>query len=129
MNYWKDRVHTTQGPQEVKYAPVSFVVPVDHVDAVHSLMAPQDELVTASEEATKPWTFVIKSGDVFPVQIIASIHATLDESEFDSMMFPIVYRGHVIEERRMFRTKEDCFNVQKSSIPIFNLNPPVTDTA
>ena len=129
MNYWKDRVHATQDPQDVKYSPVSFVVPVDHVDAVHSLMAPQDELVTAPEEATKPWTFVIKAGDVFPVQIIASIHSTLEASEFDAMMFPIVYRGYVVEERRMFRTKEDCFNVQRSSLPIFNLNPPTTDTA
>lgn len=128
MNYWKDRVFTTQGPKDVKYAPVSFVVPPEHVDSVHSLMAPNDEMVTNPEEASKPWTFVIKSGDVFPAQIIASIHSTLEASDFEAMLFPIVYRGYVVEERRMFQTKNDYFNIQRSSMPIFNLNPPNVDT-
>lgn len=129
MNYWKDRVFTTQGPADVKYEPVSFVVPPEHVDAMHSLLAPDDEMVTKPEEATKPWTFVVKPGDVFPVQIIASIHSTLEATEFDAMMFPVVYRGHAVEERRMFRTNEDCFNIQRASMPIFNLNPPNVDAS
>lgn len=129
MNYWKDRVFTTQGPTDVKYAPVSFVVPPEHVDAMHSLMAPRDEMVTCPEDATKQWTFVIKAGDVFPAQIIASIHSTLEASDFEAMIFPVVYRGHVVEERRMFQTQNDYFNIQRASMPIFNLNPPDANTA
>ena len=130
VQYWIDRVRIFGGDEHPNVTPVSFVVPPEHVDALHSLAAPEDELVTDISEATKDWTFVIKSGDVFPVQIVASIQATFDAAnEFDAMMFPVVYRGHVIEERRLFKTKGDYSNVHRASMPIFNLNKPNVDTA
>ncbi|NBX49107.1 hypothetical protein EBT25_04025 [bacterium] len=130
MQYWIDRVRIFGGPEHPVVTPVSFVVPPEHVDALHSLAAPEDELVTDVSEATKPWTFVIKPGDVFPVQIVASIQTTLDAAEpFDAMMFPIVYRGHVVEERRLFKTAGEYANTQRASMPIFNLNKPVADTS
>jgi len=124
MQYWIDRVHTSGAFSEVTYSSVSFVT--QDSTQLQSLLAPDDEVVGTVQEATKEWTFVLKPGDVLPVQIIASIHSTFSatEGQFDAMIFPVVYRGHMVEERRLFKTKGDYLNVQRSTMPIFNLNPP-----
>jgi hypothetical protein len=124
MQYWIDRVHTSGAFSEVTYSSVSFVT--QDSTQLQSLLAPDDEVVGTVQEATKEWTFVLKPGDVLPVQIIASIHSTFTatEGQFDAMIFPVVYRGHMVEERRLFKTKGDYLNVQRSTMPIFNLNPP-----
>jgi hypothetical protein len=125
MQYWTDRVHSTNDASELTYIPISFVT--DDPVSLESLVAPNDEVVSDVTQATKEWTFLLKKGDVFPVQIIASIHSTFEsigDEPFDAMMFPIVYRGHPVEERRLFRTKGDYLNVQHATMPIFNLNPP-----
>ena len=124
MQYWIDRVHTSDSSTEVTYSPVSFVT--EDSTQLQSLLAPDDEVVGTVQEATKEWTFVLKPGDVLPLQIIASIHSTFSatEGKFDAMIFPVVYRGHMVEERRLFKTKGDYLNVQRATMPIFNLNPP-----
>ena len=126
MQYWIDRVHTSEdSPEVTEYSPVSFVT--HDTEQLKSMLAPDDEVVSEVHEATKEWTFVMKPGDVFPVQIIASIQSTLSASTdnpFDAMKFPVVYRGHVVEERRLFKTRGDYLNIQTASMPIFNLNPP-----
>jgi hypothetical protein len=79
--------------------------------------------VDGEEVAKNDWVFELKPGDVLPVQIIASIQATLDASKFDGMMFPVVYRGNPILEKRFYK-RSSSENIQQSSMPIFNLNPP-----
>jgi hypothetical protein len=122
MQYWVDRVRVSSGPYNVTVTPVSFVAPTEFHEQLQQLIAPEDEIVSFVHEAKKDWTFVIKSGDVFPVQIIASIETTLSSEVFDAMDFPVVYRGWPVDERRFFRTRGDYFVKTKATIPIFNLN-------
>lgn len=122
VQYWLDRARINEGPTDVKVTPVSFLVTTEaYTDQLASIIAPEDEI--AYNEPKNDWVFEIKPGDVFPVQIIASIQATLDASNFDAMMFPVVYRGSPVLEKRMYR-KSGGENIQQASMPIFNLNPP-----
>lgn len=122
VQYWLDRARINEGPTDVKVTPVSFLVTTEaYTDQLASIITPEDEI--AYNEPKNDWVFEIKPGDVFPVQIIASIQATLDASKFDAMMFPVVYRGSPVLEKRMYR-KSGGENVQQASMPIFNLNPP-----
>ena len=122
VQYWLDRARITDGPTDVTVVPVSFVT-TEHADQLKRLMAPEDEIVDGEEAAKNDWVFEIKSGDVLPVQIIASIQATLDASKFDGMMFPVVYRGSPVLEKRFYK-RSSSENVQQANMPIFNLNPP-----
>jgi hypothetical protein len=85
-------------------------------------VAPEDEIVDGEEAAKNDWVFELKPGDILPVQIIASIQTTLDNSKFDGMMFPVVYRGSPLFEKRFYK-RSGGENIQQSSMPIFNLNP------
>jgi hypothetical protein len=123
MQYWIDRVRVNGGPTDVTVVPVSFVTTEEHADQLKCIVAPEDEIVDGEEAAKNDWVFELKPGDVFPVQIIASIQATLDNSKFDGMMFPVVYRGSPVLEKRFYK-RLSCENVQKSSMPIFNLKTP-----
>jgi hypothetical protein len=126
--YWIDRVRVHEGSTDVTVVPVSFVVANEYQhDQLNRLVAPEDEIVDGEEVVTKDWVFVLKPGDVLPVQIIASIQTTLDNSKFDAMMFPVVYRGFPVYEKRFYkRTGGD--NVQQANMPIFNLNKPPQDS-
>ena len=130
MQYWIDRVRIHEGPTDVTVVPVSFVAAnlVQH-DQLNRLVTPEDEIVDMVECATKDWVFVLKPGDVLPVQIIASIQTTLDNSKFDAMMFPVVYRGFPVFEKRFYKKNGSGENVQQANMPIFNLNPPPEDNS
>ena len=123
MQYWIDRVRVNGGPTDVTVVPVSFVTTEEHADQLKRIVAPEDEIVDGEEAAKNDWVFELKPGDVFPVQIIASIQATLDNSKFDGMMFPVVYRGSPVLEKRFYK-RLSSENVQQSSMPIFNLKTP-----
>ena len=124
VQYWLDRARINEGPTDVKVTPVSFLVATEaYTDQLASIIAPEDEIVYGAEGAKNEWIFEIKPGDVFPVQIIASIQATLDASKFDAMMFPIVYRGSPVLEKRFYK-RSGGENVQQASMTILNLNPP-----
>ena len=127
LQYWLDRARITGGPSDVDVVPVSFVT-TELTDQLKRIVAPEDEIVDGEEAAKNDWIFELKPGDVFPVQIIASIQATLDVSKFDGMMFPVVYRGSPILEKRFYK-RSGGETIQQGSMPIFNLNPPPTDTA
>ena len=125
LQYWIDRVRVNGGPTDVTVVPVSFIVANSYqYDQLKRLVAPEDEIIVLDmiEEAKNDWIFEIKSGDVLPVQIIASIQTTLDNSKFDGMMFPVVYRGSPLLEKRFYK-RSGGENIQQSSMPIFNLNP------
>jgi hypothetical protein len=122
VQYWLDRVRTNDGPSDVEVVPVSFVT-TEHADQLKRLIAPEDEIVDGEEAAKNEWVFELKPGDVFPVQIIASIQSTLDASKFDGMMFPVVYRGSPVFEKRFYK-RSGSENVQQANMPIFNLNHP-----
>ena len=122
MEYWFDRVRVNNGPTDVTVVPVSFVT-TEHTDQLKLIVAPEDEIVDGEEAAKHDWVFELKPGDVFPVQIIASIQATLDASKFDGMMFPVVYRGRPVFEKRFYK-RSGSENVQQANMPIFNLNQP-----
>jgi hypothetical protein len=111
----------------VTVVPVSFVT-TEHADQLKRLVAPEDEIVDGEEAAKNDWVFELKPGDVFPVQIIASIQATLDTSKFDGMMFPVVYRGSPVFEKRFYK-RSVSGNVQQANMPIFNLNIPPTESS
>jgi hypothetical protein len=123
MQYWIDRVRVNGGPTDVAVVPVSFVTTEEHADQLKRIVAPEDEIVDGEEAAKNDWVFELKPGDVFPVQIIASIQATLDNSKFDGMMFPVVYRGSPVLEKRFYK-RLSSENIQQSSMPIFNLKTP-----
>ena len=127
LQYWLDRARITGGPSDVDVVPVSFVT-TELTDQLKRIVAPEDEIVDGEEAAKNDWIFELKPGDVFPVQIIASIQATLDVSKFDGRMVPVVYRGSPILEKRFYK-RSGGENIQQGSMPIFNLNPPPTDTA
>ena len=122
VHYWLDRARINDGPTDVTVVPVSFVT-TEHADQLKRLVAPEDEIVDGEEAVKNDWVFELKPGDVFPVQIIASIQATLDNSKFDGMMFPVVYRGSPVLEKRFYK-RLSSENVQQSSMPIFNLKTP-----
>jgi hypothetical protein len=122
VHYWLDRARINDGPTDVTVVPVSFVT-TEHADQLNRLVAPEDEIVDGEEAVKNDWVFELKPGDVLPVQVIASIQATLDASKFDGMMFPVVYRGSPVLEKRFYK-RSSSENVQQSSMPIFNLNPP-----
>jgi hypothetical protein len=126
LQYWLDRARITNGPSDVDVVPVSFVT-TELVDQLKRIVAPEDEIVDGEEAAKNDWIFELKPGDVFPVQIIASIQATLDVSKFDGMMFPVVYRGSPILEKRFYK-RSGGENIQQGSMPIFNLNPPPVES-
>jgi hypothetical protein len=126
VQYWLDRARITDDPTDVTVVPVSFVVANSYQDnQLKRLVAPEDEIIVLDmiEEAKNDWVFELKSGDVLPVQIIASIQATMDASKFDGMMFPVVYRGSPVLEKRFYK-RSGGDNVQQANMPIFNLNPP-----
>ena len=124
VQYWLDRVRIKDGPTDVTVVPVSFVVANAYQhDQLNRLVAPEDEIVDMVEVAKNDWVFELKPGDVLPVQIIASIQATMDASKFDGMMFPVVYRGSPVLEKRFYK-RSSSENVQQANMPIFNLNPP-----
>jgi hypothetical protein len=129
VQYWLDRVRVNEGPTDVAVVPVSFVVAnaFQH-DQMNRLVAPEDEIVDGEEVATKDWVFVLKPGDVLPVQIIASIQTTLDNSKFDGMLFPVVYRGFPVFEKRFYK-RTGGENAQQANMPIFNLNRPPEDNS
>ena len=122
LQYWIDRVRINGGPTDVTVVPVSFVT-TELTDQLKRLVAPEDEIVDTIEAAKNDWIFELKPGDVLPVQIIASIQTTLDNSKFDGMMFAVVYRGSPLFEKRFYK-RSGGENIQQSSMPIFNLNPP-----
>ena len=130
MQYWIDRVRIHEGPTDVTVVPVSFVAanPIHH-DQLNRIVAPEDQIVDMVECASNDWVFVLKPGDVLPVQIIASIQTTLDNSKFDGMMFPVVYRGFPVLEKRFYKKSGSGDNVQQANMPIFNLNPPHEDNS
>jgi hypothetical protein len=121
MNYWVDRVRNSNSPPDIVVIPVSYVAPEEFHEQLKQILAPEDEIVTSVDDVKNDWTFVIKSGDVFPVQIIASTQTTFDNSSFDRMFFPVVYRGHIVMEDRLFKKSGDV-TVQSANMPIFNLN-------
>jgi hypothetical protein len=127
LQYWLDRARVKDGPDDVTVVPVSFVT-TEHADQLKRIVAPEDEIVDGEEAAKHDWIFEIKPGDVFPVQIIASIQATLDASKFDGMMFPVVYRGSPVFEKRFYK-RSGSENVQQANMPIFNLNPPPVESS
>ena len=128
MPYWIDRVRVSDGPTDVKVTPISFVM-TNHEIQLDRIVAPEDEIVYNGVRKPKnDWVFEIKHDDVFPVQIIASIQATLDSSNFDAMMFPVVYRGTPVLEKRLYK-RSGGDNIQQSIMPIFNLNPPPSETS
>jgi len=128
VQYWLDRVRVNEGPTDVTVVPVSFVVANAYQhDQMNRLVAPEDEIVDGEEVATKDWVFVLKPGDVLPVQIIASIQTTLDNSKFDGMLFPVVYRGFPVFEKRFYK-RAGGENAQQANMPIFNLNKPPQDS-
>jgi hypothetical protein len=122
VQYWLDRARVTEDSNDVIIVPVSFVT-TEHTEQLKRLVAPEDEIVDGEEGAKNEWVFELKPGDILPVQIIASIQATLDASKFDAMMFPVVYRGSPVLEKRFYK-RSGGENVQQASMPIFNLNPP-----
>jgi hypothetical protein len=127
--YWIDRVRVNGGPTDVTVVPISFVVANAYQhDQLNRLVAPEDEIVDGEEVATKDWVFVLKPGDVLPVQIIASIQTTLDNSKFDGMMFPVVYRGFPVSEKRFYK-RTGGENVGHAKMLIFNLNRPPEDNS
>jgi hypothetical protein len=127
VQYWLDRARINEGPTDVTVVPVSFVT-TELADQLNRLVAPEDEIVDMIEVAKNDWVFELKAGDVCPVQIIASIQATLDASKFDGMMFPVVYRGSPVLEKRFYK-RSSSENVQQASMPIFNLNPPPAESS
>ena len=129
LQYWLDRARVNGGPTDVTVVPVSFVVANAYQhDQINRIVASEDEVVDMVEVAKNDWVFELKPGDVFPVQIIASIQATLDASKFDAMMFPVVYRGSPVLEKRFYK-RSGSENVQQASMPIFNLNPPPAESS
>jgi len=129
LQYWIDRARVNGGPTDVTVVPVSFIVANAYQhDQLNRLVAPEDEIVDIIDVAKNDWVFELKPGDVFPVQIIASIQATLDASKFDGMMFPVVYRGSPILEKRFYK-RSSSENVQQANMPIFNLNPPPAESS
>ena len=127
VQYWLDRARINEGPTDVTVVPVSFVT-TELADQLKRIIAPEDEIVDGEEAAKNDWVFELKPGDIFPVQIIASIQATMDASKFDGMMFPVVYRGSPVLEKRFYK-RSSSENVQQASMPIFNLNPPPADSS
>jgi hypothetical protein len=127
VQYWIDRARINDGPTDVTVVPVSFVT-TEHADQLKRIVAPEDEIVDGEEAAKNDWVFEMKPGDVFPVQIIASIHETLNASKFDGMMFPVVYRGSPVFEKRFYK-RSSSENVQQANMPIFNLNPPPAESS
>jgi hypothetical protein len=128
VQYWLDRARINDGPTDVTVVPVSFVT-TELADQLKCIVAPEDEIVDGEEVAKNDWIFELKPGDVFPVQIIASIQATLDNSKFDGMMFPVVYRGVPVFEKRFYKKNGPHENVQQANMPIFNLNPPPAESS
>ena len=127
LQYWIDRARITGGPTDVTVVPVSFVT-TELAYQLKTIVAPEDEIVDGEEAAKNDWVFELKPGDVFPVQIIASIQATLDASKFDGMMFPVVYRGSPVFEKRFYK-RSGGENVQQANMPIFNINPPPAESS
>jgi hypothetical protein len=127
VQYWLDRARIKDGPTDVNVVPVSFVT-TELADQLKRIMAPEDEIVDGEEAAKNDWVFELKPGDVFPVQIIASIQETLNASKFDGMMFPVVYRGVPVFEKRFYK-RSSSENTQQANMPIFNLNPPPADSS
>jgi hypothetical protein len=124
LQYWIDRVRVNGGPTDVTVVPVSFLTTEAFTDQLSSIIAPEDEIVYyGTGEPKNDWVFEIKNGDILPVQIIASIQATMDASKFDGMMFPVVYRGSPVLEKRFYK-RSSSENVQQANMPIFSLNPP-----
>lgn len=121
MKYWIDRVRNSDSPDDVAVVPVSYVAPEEFHAQLNQIIAPEDEIVTSIDDVKNEWTFVIKSGDVFPIQIIVSTQTTFENSVFDKMFFPVVYRGHIVMENRLFK-KDGEVTVQSANMPIFNLN-------
>ena len=128
VQYWLDRARINDGPTDVMVVPVSFVT-TEHADQLKRLVAPEDEIVDGEEAAKNDWVFELKPGDIFPVQIIASIQETLNASKFDGMMFPVVYRGSPVFEKRFYKKNGLHENVQQANMPIFNLNPPLIESS
>ena len=122
LQYWIDRVRVNGGPTDVTVVPVSFVT-TELTDQLKRLVAPEDEIVDTVEDAKNDWVFELKPGDILPVQIIASIQTTLDNSKFDGMMFPVVYRGSPLLEKRFYK-RSSSENIQQANMPIFSLNTP-----
>jgi len=127
VQYWIDRVRVHEGPTDVSVVPVSFVT-TELADQLNRMVAPEDEIVDGEEAAKNEWIFELKPGDVFPAQIIASIQTTLDNSKFDAIMFPVVYRGVPVFEKRFYK-RSGGETTQHANMPIFNLNPPPVSTA
>lgn len=129
VHYWLDRARINDGPTDVTVVPVSFVVANAYQhDQLNRLVAPEDEIVDMVDVVRNDWVFELKPGDVLPVQVIASIQSTLDASKFDAMMFPVVYRGNPVLEKRFYK-RSGGENVQQASMPIFNLNPPSVESS
>jgi hypothetical protein len=128
VQYWLDRARVKDGPTDVTVVPVSFVT-TELADQLKRIVAPEDEIVDGEEAAKNDWVFELKPGDVMPVQIIASIQATLDASKFDGMMFPVVYRGVPVFEKRFYKKNGPHENIQQANMPIFNLNPPPAESS
>lgn len=129
LQYWLDRARIKDDSKEITIVPVSFVTTNAYQhDQLNRLVAPEDEVIDMVEVAKHDWVFELKPGDVFPVQIIASIQATLDASKFDGMMFPVVYRGSPVLEKRFYK-RSGSENIQQANMPIFNLNPPPAESS
>ena len=84
-------------------------------DMLEAIITPNDEIVDAPEKATHDRVFVLKSGDVFPYEIIRSLH------KFNiSIAIPIVYNGAlVIPDVRFFVRNSQ--NMGEIKVPIYNL--------
>jgi hypothetical protein len=96
-------------------APVSFVAP-HHEKYLRTLMIPGDEVVATEAEARNKFIFILKEFDVFPIQIIMSLHM------YDfSLEFPVAINGSFQEYELRYIKKGNEFVKGQSKTPIYTL--------
>jgi len=105
LDFWKQ-----------KCPPVSFVSEdSSHRDFLAAIVTPEDEIVSEESRATHDLLFFLKKGDIFPYQIILSLH------EFPTTtMFPVVYNGSFVLFETRF-VKRSSTQVVQAQAHICNL--------
>jgi hypothetical protein len=84
---------------------------------LEAIITRSDEIVDAPEKATHDRIFVLKSGDVFPYEIIRSLHKINI-----SFAVPVIYNGSLVGQEVRFFIKNSQ-NIGEIKVPIYNLRP------
>lgn len=98
------------------FPPISFVCEnPNHRDMLEAIITRDDEIVDAPEKAKHDRIFMLKSGDVFPYEIIRSLHKINI-----SAAIPVIYNGSLVGQEVRFFIKNSQ-NIGEMKFPIYNL--------